>query len=353
MHASSQRVGYSYAVCAMFFFLWVFGFPIDTLQAASAAPASPRQGAQEFGNDGVQSRLIVETGYRRDELDWSIAGRLFDYTQHSDVAVNVLSELTWRDLDIYQVGLSNETLFADHFFFRLAFSQGTIYDGENQDSDYKGNNRTEEWSRSNNSADEGEVRDMSVATGYRFKLFKKRISLTPLLGYSYHEQNLVMTDGYQTVSEPDTDLHLNPPDVGAFDNLDSSYDARWRGPWLGVDTCYTLKLPRPSLIMAFGLGLEYHWVDYSASADWNLRSDLAHPESFEHEAAGTGFVVAAKWRCQFPFNLGLSLRFNYQDWSTNAGTDRVYLSSGLADETRLNKVNWTSQSLLLGVDYAF
>lgn len=353
MYASPRRVGYSCALCASFILIWVFGWPINTLQAASPASISARQGIQEFGNDAVQNRLMVETGYRRDELDWSIAGNLFDYTQHRDVAVNVLSELTWRDLDIYQVGLSHETLFADHFFLRLAISQGTIYDGENQDSDYKGNNRTEEWSRSNNSADEGKVRDMSVATGYRFNLYKKRISLTPLLGYSYHEQNLVMTDGFQTVSEPDTDLRLNPPDVGAFVDLDSSYDARWRGPWLGVDTSYALVLPRPFLIMTFGLGLEYHWVDYSASADWNLRSDLAHPESFEHEAAGTGFVVAAKWRCQFSFNLGLNLRFNYQDWSTNAGTDRVYLSNGLSDETRLNEVNWTSQSLLVGVDYTF
>lgn len=353
MHASPRRARTICPTHALFIFVCVFVLPPGTLQAASPASAVPRQGSQDIGKDGVQSRLMVETGYRRDELDWSIAGRLFDYTQHQDVAVNVLSELTWRDLDIHQVTLSNETLFAEHYFFRFAFSQGTIYDGENQDSDYKGDNRTEEWSRSNNSADEGDVRDMSVATGYRFSLLKRKVSFTPLLGYSYHEQNLTMTDGYQTVSEPDPDLRLNPPEVGPFSNLYSAYEARWRGPWLGIDACYDIKIRRPSLAMTFGLGMEYHWVDYSASADWNLRSDLAHPESFEHEAAGTGFVMAAKWRCQFPFNLGLNLRFSYQDWSTNAGTDRVYLSNGQMDETRLNEVNWTSQAVLIGVDYTF
>lgn len=350
MTASPQRVWISYTIYSLFILLWALVLPIDVLEAASA---TPRQGSQEFGNDGVESRLIVETGYRRDDLDWSIAGRLFNRSQGIDVNVNVLSELTWRDLDIFQVGFSNETLFADHYFFRFSFSHGTIYDGKNQDSDYKGNDRTEEWSRSNNSADEGEVRDMSVATGYRLEFLRKKISLTPLLGYSYHQQNLVMTDGFQTVSEPDPALELFPPDVGPFVGLNSSYDARWRGPWLGVDARYALLLSRPSLTMTFGLGLEYHWVDYSASANWNLRTDLAHPESFEHEAAGTGVVVAAKWRCQFPFDLGLNLHFNYQDWSTKAGTDRVYTSSGVVPETRLNEVNWTSKSVLVGVDYTF
>jgi hypothetical protein len=359
MHVFTTRFWASPTICALFTLIWVFVAPLDTLQAASdtktagEAAATARQGTRHFDNGSVQNRLSLEAGYRRDELDWSIAGKLFDYTQHEDVTVNVLSELTWRDLDILQVGLKNESLFADHYFLRFSFSHGTIFNGENQDSDYKEPNRTGEWSRSNNSADDGDVSDMSVAAGYRFAIWKKQISLIPMLGYSYHEQNLVMTDGYQTVSEPDAALHLNPPEVGAFDNLNSTYEARWRGPWLGVDAEYTLVLPRPALTMSFGLGLEYHWADYSASADWNLRSDLAHPESFEHEAGGTGYVVAARWRCQFANHVGVRLSFNYQDWSTKAGTDRVYLSTGEVDETRLNEVNWTSRSALLGIDYTF
>jgi hypothetical protein len=359
MHTIITRSRTSSAILTLFTLFWLLTTPMDTLQAASGTNLAPspagttRQGDKSYANGSVLNRLSVQAGYRQDELDWSIAGKLFDYAQHEDVIVNVLSELTWRDLDIMQVGFSNETLFTDHYFFRISFSHGTIFDGENQDSDYKGLNRTGEWSRSNNNADKGDVSDMSVAAGYRFTVWNNRISLIPLLGYSYHEQNLVMTDGYQTVSEPDAALRLNPPEVGPFSGLYSTYEARWRGPWLGLDAGYTLALPKPSLHMTFGLGLEYHWADYSASADWNLRSDLAHPESFEHEAVGTGYIVAAKWRCQFANRLGILLSFGYQDWSTDAGTDRVYLSTNEVDETRLNEVNWTSKSLMFGVDYTF
>jgi hypothetical protein len=352
MRVPAHRIRISPALWLSLTLILALALPVDGLTAAPAAQSADR-GGRVWDNGSVESRFMVETGYRRDELDWSIAGKLFDYTRHEDVVVNVLSELTWKDLDIYQIGFANETVFAGHYFFRLSCLHGTIYDGENQDSDYKGPNRTEEWSRSNNNADEGDVSDMSVAAGYRFTLWKKRIAVTPLVGYSYHEQNLVMTDGYQTVSEPDSALRLNPPAVGAFDGLNSTYEARWRGPWLGLDAGYTVVMPRPSIAMTFGLNLEYHWADYSASADWNLRSDLAHPESFEHEAAGTGVVVTGKWRCQFAGRFGLRLSFNYQDWSTDAGTDRVYLSTGEVDETRLNEVNWTSRGVLFGIDYTF
>jgi hypothetical protein len=337
----------------------------DMLLAATMDQTTSKTSAAEIGGvkerppvrvidkENVENRFMIATGYRQDRLDWSIAGKLFDYAQHEDVIVNVLSELTWKDLDIHLVRLSNETVFVDHYLFRISCQHGTIYNGENRDSDYKGPNKTEEWSRSNNSSDDGEVNDLSLAAGYRFSILKNELTLTPLVGYSYHEQDLVMTDGYQTVSEPDPALRLNPPDVGPFDGLNSTYEARWRGPWLGLDAGYTLFFKRPALTMTFGLGMEYHWADYSASADWNLRSDLAHPESFEHEAAGTGFVVAAKWRCEIVSHIGLNLRLDYQDWSTEAGTDRVYLSNGETDETRLNQVNWNSKAILFGIDYAF
>ncbi|MEJ2639605.1 MAG: hypothetical protein P8010_08535 [Desulfosarcinaceae bacterium] len=364
MHTSTHWIRKTLGHWVFLLLIWAFVQHPGTLLAVSTASAAATttmpdsdvtlgQPVQVISKGNVENRFMIATGYRRDRLDWSIAGKLFDYAQHEDVVVNVLSELTWKDLDIHLVRLSNETVFVDHYLFRISCQHGTIYDGENQDSDYKGPDRTEEWSRSNNSADDGDVNDMSIAAGYRFSVLKHRLAITPLVGYSYHEQNLVMTDGYQTVSEPDPALRLNPPEVGPFDGLDSTYEARWRGPWLGLDAGYTLLFKKPALAMTFGLELEYHWADYSASADWNLRSDLAHPESFEHEAAGTGFVVAARWRCQIARHFGLNLSFDYQDWSTNAGTDRVFLSNGASDETRLNEVNWSSRAILFGVDYAF
>ena len=50
--------------------------------------------------------------------------------------------------------------------------------------------------------------------------------------------------------------------------LNNSYDTQWKGSWLGLDALLGLgeKLSLNSTV-------EYHWVNYSAEANWNLRSD--------------------------------------------------------------------------------
>jgi len=69
-----------------------------------------------------------------------------------------------------------------------------------------------------------------------------------------------MTDGVQII-----------PASGPFPGLASSYDAQWIGPWLGAEAL--IEAERGWSIMA---NFEYHLADYSASANWNLRTDLAH-----------------------------------------------------------------------------
>ena len=91
-------------------------------------------------------------GYRIDQLDWNIAGN------NAGTNPNILSELTWKDLEIYQVQFKpSVTLGNSHrggvrYHLRGMLGWGSIVDGSNQDSDYAGDNRTLEFSRSNNSA---------------------------------------------------------------------------------------------------------------------------------------------------------------------------------------------------------
>ncbi len=74
--------------------------------------------------------------------------------------------------------------------------------------------------------------------------------MTPLLGYSYHEQNLNITDGNQTI-----------PDSGSFPGLNSSYDTEWQGPWIGFDLRFKARE-----IKTFAhrfetyFTYEYHWA---------------------------------------------------------------------------------------------
>jgi len=292
----------------------------------------------------LEADLDFTTGYRGDDLDWNIAGDILGTNP------NVLSELTWSDLKSYQIKLGAKALINKVFYLRGSFDIGWILDGDNQDSDFAGDNRTQEWSRSNNSADDGTVLDATAGLGYQFKLASGRFRLIPLVGFSYSEQNLTMMDGVQTVSEPAlAPAGVTPLPLGPFAGLDSTYDTQWYGPWIGVDLLFGAT-EKVNLFVSF----EYHWADYEAEANWNLISEFAHPKSFEHEADGTGFLITVGGEYVFAepwWSLGLEM--NYQDWSTDAGIDRVFFADGTTADTRLNEVNWDSFAIMLKVTYRF
>ena len=302
------------------------GLPVRNLEAIETGTSL------EFG-----------AGYREDNLDWNIAGNLNGNNP------NILSELTWSDIEIFQLKAGFKSVFDRVIYMRGAMDYGWIFNGENQDADYNGDNRTLEWSQSNNATDQGSVWDATLGIGYQFKAASDKLKIVPLLGYSYSDQYFNITDGYQTVSVPSlVPPEDAPPAVGPIPGLDSSYEAEWWGPWVGIDLLFD-----PSEKMRLYAGFEYHWADYQGEADWNLRSDFAHPTSFEHNADGTGIIMTIGGEFSLPKPWFLSLNINYQDWSTDPGLDTLYYADGSISQTRLNEVNWNSFAIMLGLTYRF
>ncbi len=286
----------------------------------------------------VETDFTFSAGYRVDDLDWNIAG---DINGNNP---NVLSELTWEDVESYQLKFQGSVVWPNIIAFKGYTNYGWIVDGDNQDSDYLGDNRTLEFSRSKNSTDDDYVWDASLAIGYPLRFGRAVVgTITPLLGYSYHEQNLNITDGNQIL-----------PDLGPFPGLDSSYDTEWQGPWIGFDLRFKAKE-----ITTFAhrfetyFTYEYHWADYTAEADWNLRDDFAHPKSFEHDADGNGWKIGVGFNLWLHRNWALNFNYDYQDWSTDGGIDKVFFSDGSTVKTKLNQVNWTSYALSLGISLRF
>jgi len=95
--------------------------------------------------------------------------------------------------------------------------------------------------------------------------------------------------------------------------------------------------------------VEYHLVDYSASANWNLRADLEHPVSFIHAASGDGVVLSLGAAYAVDKNWKIDFMMEQQNWSTGAGNDQVFLADGTVGYTRLNAVNWDSTAYYFGV----
>lgn len=283
----------------------------------------------------AKADIYFKTGYRRDELRWSKAGL--------GGQPNILSELTWKDLDIATVNLGATLYTKENWLVNFDFLYGEIYDGQNQDSDYLGNNRTQEFSRSNNGADEGNVMDLSVGFGKRYlwpmnERLRTRFEWRPMAGLYYYSQDLKAVDGYQTI-----------PAFGSFPGLDSSYDATWYGPWIGIENLF-IKQDAFEL----GLNVKYHYAFYDATAQWNLRSDFAQPESFTHEAQGGGFVTELTGAWHFSPRLALTLDLHYQKWMADRnGKEKINFADGSTVKLKFNEAEWESYGISLGLNYDF
>lgn len=277
------------------------------------------------------------TGFRQDNLDWNIAGN------SAGTNPNILSELKWTQIKSVPLYFNFDVVSSKLWLFSCDFTFSAIYSGKNQDSDYLNDNRTNEFSRSNNSAGDGYNLDLDLIVGHVFLLSSEQnpISITPLLGYARHAQHLTITDGVQTVS-------TDPSALGPFSGLDSSYDTTWNSLWIGFD----VKTPF-SRRLALDTGVQLHLADYFAEADWNLRADFQHPVSFTHEGTGYAWLARVGLIYKLSQQWGITITDVYQKWKISDGTDRLFRSTGAIVDTRLNQVNWNSNAVLIGAAYTF
>jgi hypothetical protein len=318
--------------------------PYDASEIETFAPDAGKASLTK-STPTFEAEFYLTSGSRSDDLQWSIAGS----------GINVLSELSWSDVESYQICMGIDTRLKNNIHIRGQFNYAAIMDGKVRDSDYGSNGAANEWSRSISESDGDQLWDITAGGGYAFSFLDKRLILSPMLGISYHKQSLRIQDGRQVLSETNPFGGSNPPPVGPLSNqLDSSYFARWVGPWVGCDLRYKPKMRSPVYhAMEFRFSMELHWADYSGEGNWNLRGDLQHPKSFEHEADGFGINITAQWLFHLADKWNITVSASHQDWSTGSGTDRKFQASGGSSTTQLNEVNWNSTSYMMGVVYRF
>ncbi len=268
--------------------------------------------------------------YRIDNLQWNIAGNIYGSNP------NILSELTWTNLNIYQFNGFFKTNLENGWFLYGNLKYGIITSGQNQDSDYYGYNRTNEYSRSNNDTNDGNTLDLSGVLGF-YLIQKPTLIIASALGYSCNQQNLVMTNGYQTI-----------PNTGTFLGLHSTYETEWSGPWVGINL-------EKSISSEFRLynAIEYHQMDYNAKANWNLRTDLQHPVSFKHIANGEGYTLSVGIDYLCKNHTAIRFKVDYLDWKTDPGVAKYYHSNNSLGYTQLNEVKWDSTTFSIAMIKSF
>lgn len=272
--------------------------------------------------------LDLGGGYRRDHVDWTIAG--------PDGVPDVLSSLEWKNLKIWQVTGTVRWVTCDNLYIRAYGNYGHIYHGKNIDRDFEGDDETLEFSRSTANASKGHVWDASGGIGYMFSFVGRRVTIAPLIGYSHHEQHLHQYD-----------LFLEIPPIGSIPDLNSNYRAKWRGPWVGVDMTLDTMC---NCIQLFATA-EYHfWGKFHAKGHWNLRPEFI--KDFRQHAWAHGVLGTLGANYNFSRCWALTLAGTYIKWRSWSGHDRVFFAEGPAD-SRLNPVHWESWQFTGTVKYHF
>ena len=168
----------------------------------------------------------LDIGYRKDDLSWSIAT---DTVSH-------VSEVSWKNTEISQATFSGEINIYKDWLVTGYYSVGAVASGGNQDSDYAASNRTNMYMHSESKTG-GSVDDVSLAIGKKLVIsggeLQRTITITPLLGFSIHEQSFTMYDGHQTV-----------PFEAVLTNLNNTYDTQWRGIWFGAESMFEIDKKR-------------------------------------------------------------------------------------------------------------
>lgn len=297
-----------------------------------ASTATAERAAWVPGTDaGDKGYFRLSHGYRHDKTRFNIAS-----DASGKASPNVISELTW-EMPNAEIRLDAGFTHASGFTLRghLAYAR-TLSGGRVQDSDYLLDDRQAEYSRSYSDPKGSTARDLSFGVGWRMPLADEH-DLTPMIGLARYSGRYRMRNGEQII-----------PALGDFSGLDNNYEPEWRSGWIGLES-----ESRPNSRLTVRAGLKHHWFSYEAEANWNLRTDFAHPVSFRQNGHGTGWEaeLGADWaflpRHSLSFDLsGRSLRLK-------DGNNVFYLANGQSRTQQLNGVFNDSWAVRLGYRFDY
>lgn len=279
-------------------------------------------------------------GYRHDDLKWAVLFPPQFFNKVTGEAYPVFSELTWRAMRTIYIGGSGQYQIRPNIYLLGSANYGYIASGQVQDSDYLSANRFMEYSRSLSDI-YGQIYHLTGGVGYRLVSYGSWW-LMPEIGGLDADQNLAMSMGEQVVSQ----YGIGAP-LGRIYGLHSSYDAKWRGGYLGLNMVYAGS---PVTIKT---GLQYQLLNFKAVADWNLRGNFQHPVSFRQSAKGYGLLASIDFIHHLKSGLSMDLLYSYQYRHTQTGTDVLYLTSGEASNHPLDPINATTYTVMLGLSRRF
>lgn len=268
----------------------------------------------------------MSVNLRDDDFDWNIAG--------VSGIPNVASVMEWQGIKSFGCGLEFGTQAFSRFPITVKGMYNRIYEGTNRDLDFFGNDKTGLFLKSRAAASRGELFDVEAEIGMDI-FCEKNITLTPHIGYSLDELHLKIFDGFVQFNL------LDPADVGPIKGLNSGYNARFSGPYVGV------KAAIPLFHGLMGLGYDYYYPNYSAKGHANLRTDLVGGAYF-HRSRGWGQEFFAEFQSRLQETLFFEITLKFGRFWTKKGreTEKIITDEGIVPiKIDVNRVQWSSRSI--------
>ena len=168
-----------------------------------------------LANETIQASVEINQRHITVDASWNTAS---DITGNS--TPNVLSELSFEDVIATPIGFKGEIRFNTQYsqwLFGVDVVDGKFNDGEVTDSDYAGDDRTDEWSRSESDIAGNDIHNVKAYIGWGRERKKYRFAF--LAGLNTSKQSFRMQNGEQ--------LLCNSPctvGIGEFSGLNSVYN---------------------------------------------------------------------------------------------------------------------------------
>lgn len=263
----------------------------------------------------------VGAGWRQGNMRWTIGA--------PGGSPNFFVTNDWKELRMYGLGGSLRYVGVHHYVIQLDANCGKIYHGHNRESIYFGDDKTSEATRIRSDADQGHVYDLSAAIGYQVMSTGRRTLVTILAGYSHDQQNLRLLDGTVVRSG------IGQP-LGPIPFRNSTYNARWFGPWLGIDLSTRVECNGSAYI-----SFAWHLPQFRAGGNWKLRDNLM--DNIQQKASGWGYDAMLGFSWDFSECWGVGISGKYRLFHTHTGSNRGTMLLGPAVvpvHSKLNSVHW-------------
>lgn len=301
-------------------------------------------------------QVVFEAGYRRDNISWRLEAPSCDPLFETNTR--------FKDLDIFQIGLSGRTHIGCNWYGRASVHWGWILDGDIEEStkffvSIPGLSAVEDIEFTNqdkNIVDGRYVVDLDIAFGYPFYFCDCTVSLAPVIGYAFDQQNIRIEDE-ENVSFSSIGGVFFP--TSGSNCCDSKFISSWYGPFVGLDFEY-----RACDCLSVYAQLEYHWAQFrgkrhshggvSLANDFDRRSRDADGWVFkggvDYDLCGNWTIgLSTTWRDFSASRRHHACSDDFSEFFSESGSD---IGSGSNDHFRAHH-SWRSYDINATIGYLF